>query len=159
MSTPTQHAAQRLRQVLDRNYAPNRYTTQARVTSVSKDSTGRVTSVQCTIDGAASQTVQVPYGAAVDVNSVIGVTNVGTASAPVYQYGTTYAGGVAAGAVMLVTGPDGQPYVTPGGVQSAKANLLRNGDFTLAHKSHSNQPHGWVLSGHAQLVDGIEGDE
>ena len=158
MSTAIQQASARFRQSLDRSYAPNRYTTQARVTAVTKDSTGRVTSVTCTIDGAAGQKVQVPFGAALGVDSVIGVTNVGTASAPVYQYGTTYQG-TAAGAVMLLTGPDGQPYVTPGGVLSPKANLLRNGDFTLAHKAHLNQPHGWVLSGQARLVDGIPGDE
>lgn len=158
MSTPLQQAIEQFHSAQAQRYAPNRYSTQARVTAVTKDSTGRVTQVTCTIDGATGQKVQVPYGSALGVDSAIGVTNVGTASAPVYQYSTTMAG-IAAGAPMLVTGPDGQPYVTPGGVLSPKANLLRNGDFTMAHKSHLNQPSGWVLSGHAQLVDGIEGDE
>ena len=141
---------------LDGKYARQRYSTAARVTSVSKDTSGRAIAVVCTIDGVASQTVAVPWGSPIGVNSIIGVINAGTETAPVWQYGTLMPG-APAGAVMLVTGPDGQPYITPAGTVSAKANLLRNGDFTLTHKDHLNQPAGWVLSGHAQLVDGIEG--
>jgi len=158
MSTKLQHAVARFHAAQAQRYAPNRYSTIASVTATTKDSGGRVTQATCTIDGATGQKVSVPYGQALGVGSVIGVTNVGTASAPVYQYGMQYQG-VAAGGVAYITGPGGDPYITPSGIESPRANLLKNGDFTLTSRSHVNQPFGWVLSGQTQLVDGIPGEE
>lgn len=137
---------------MDRRYEPLRYTTMAKITGVTKDSSGRVTAATATIDGATGQRVIVPHGAALGVGSVIGVTNVGFAAMPVWEMGRAQQG-TPGGAVMLIVGPDGQPYITGAGLSLGEANLLRNGDFSQTHRLHLNQPIGWIANGLTQIID------
>ena len=152
-----QQARDRFWQAQDARYEPQRYTTIANVTGVTTDASGRVTSVTARIDGVAAQTVQVGYGAALGVGSIIAVQNHGAKTHPVWRQADVLQG-VPAGHVALLIGPGGQPIITPAGATSAAANLLRNPDFTLSHRQFENQPIGWVVSGQTQILESI-GDE
>lgn len=150
-SSRLQQAAARFRAAQDGRYEQQRYTTLANVTAVTKDDSGRVVAATATIDGATGQTVQLPYGSAVGVGSVLLVTNQAQRVRPVWVAGST-AQGAPAGAVQWIVGPGGEPIITPAGISLGEANLLRNSDFSQTRRGHRNQPVGWVSNSLAVIL-------
>lgn len=157
-STAVRRASAAFRAAQDRLYEANRYTTMAVVSGVSKDASGRVTKATAIIDGATSQTVQVPYGSAIGVGSVLNVTNMGARVRPVWVAGGM-AQGVPAGSVQWIKGPGDQPIITPAGLDLGEANLLRNSDFSQTHRKHRNQPIGWLTDSSAVILTPPGGTE
>ncbi|MBC8448231.1 MAG: hypothetical protein H8D78_10805 [Chloroflexi bacterium] len=148
-------ARQRFWGALDRQFETRRRIARAKVTAVQRDSSGRATSVTATIDdGATGQPIGVPYGMTVGVGSVLEVENVGLITQPAWRVADV-GSGMPGHTTTIITTPGDTTIINESGLVLGNANLLRNGDFTLRHRQHLNQPVGWVSSHQTQSIGAL----
>lgn len=148
MNTDAMRAAQALRTALDGRYSFKRRPSVATITSVSKDSAGRVIGAVAVVEKLANVSITVGLNAAIAKNSQVIVENRGTVTRPDWHM-TTSGGGVTVPGYFST--PGGVPIVTPAGIIPPNTNLLVNPGFDLKHPAHK-QPIGWKSSEQTHLV-------
>ncbi len=144
-------AARKLVRGMNKRYQIRRATHVATVSSVSKDSQGRVTAAVGSIGSLSNVKIRVGFNAPIGKHSQIVVENRGTASDP--DWCMAEAVGGMAPAVGYLVNSGGAPIVTPAGAVQGGTNLFRNGGFDV--KDGLGHPVGWISSEYARLVGSI----